>query len=283
MLGIIFALFSSIFWAVSSVAVKKALKTDSALNITFVSVAVNVAYLWPAAFFLTPWDRVGLDGIAVLVLAGIIAPTFGRLVRFMAVDKLGAALSAPLVNTVPLFSAMIAIVVLGEIVNLQIGVGIFAIVMGVVILSLGDEKFKLSRIGILLSLASAASFGAAHTVYKIGATLVSSPVLGAAVGATIACITYYFVAKITKQDAGSLRQASRFSYANGIVTGLALCSTFAALVLERVVIVAPLISTTPLFTLLFSWIFLKKVERITIVITIASVMVVFGAILVGTA
>ncbi len=283
LLGIIFALSSSIFWAASTVAVKKALKTDSALNITFLSVAMNVVYLWPAAFFLTPWERVGLDGIAILVLAGILAPTFGRLVRFMSVEKLGAALSSPLVNTVPMFSAIVAYIFLGEIVDLQIGLGISVIMIGVTILSLGEEKLKLSHIGILLSLASAASFGGAHTVYKVGATMVSSPILGAAVGSTIACISYYSLAKITKQDIGSLRGASWFSYVNGILTGIALCSTFAALVLERVVIVAPLIATNPLFVLLFSWIFLKKVERITTVITIASVLVVFGSILVGTA
>lgn len=283
MFGELFAILSALFWACAVVTLRRALQTNNALTVTFVSVLSNTLYFWPAAVFLTPWDRVGYDGLLPLIAGGLLAPAFGRILWVMAVDKLGAARSAPLFETTPLFSVLFAVSFLGEAVNLQIGLGLLAIVSGVMVLSLGHGKLMLSRAGVVISLVSAAAFGGAANLYRVGAISVNSPILGAAIGVSMASILYLVLSVISKKPIDNPRKWSRFTYLNGVFTGLALSSMWTALFLQKVVIVAPLFSITPVFTLLLSWIFLRKLEKLSFIIIAAAFLVILGSVFVVTA
>ena len=259
------------------------METTTPLTASFVSVLVNAVFLWPLALVLTPLDKVGSYGIFVLVLAGLAAPTAGRLLRFIAVEKLGVAPSAPLISTVPLFSTIIAVAFLGEVVNLQIGIGTVAVVMGVAVLSLGEGKIMVSKLGLITALGSAFAYGIAAVLFRVGALLVDSPIFGAAVGSTVALSVYLGLAIVSKKPIDHPRRWNRFNYLNGVFTGLGLALTISALFLERVVIIAPLLAIIPLFTILFTWIFLRKLERVTMGIVLAAVLAVVGSVLVATA
>lgn len=242
---------------------------------------INAILVWPLALLLTPFDKVGLDGILILVFAGLLAPTLGRLLRFMSVDKLGVAPAAPFIATAPLFSSTLAVLFLGEHLSLQIGLGTLAIVVGIMILS-REERSKFTKIGVIVAVGSAFCFGTADVIRKVGATAVSSPTLGAAMGATIASIIYIVFARGMSQPINSPLKWNRFNVLNGILTGFAITFTFAALFVEKVVIVEPLIQTSPLFTLIFTKFFLGKLERVTATIYFAAVMVVVGGVLIST-
>ena len=183
MLGEILAITAAVSWALSSISLRRALQTSSPLTTAFASVAVNAIVLWPVAIMLTPFSRVGLEGIIPLLFAGLMAPSLARLLQFMAVDRLGVALSTPLIETTPLFGAVFAVSILHEEITIPIGIGITIVVLGVMILG-SRESVKLTRTGVVLALLSAVLFAGADIGRKIGIILVSSPFLGAAVGAT---------------------------------------------------------------------------------------------------
>ena len=280
MIGEISALIAAVCWAGSAVSIRRALQTTDALNATLASVLINAILLWPAALLLTKFDQVGWPGVAVLVAAGLLAPTFGRLLRFMAVEKLGVAPAAPLIATSPFFAAIFAVLLLGEEITLEIGLGTLFTMLGIVLLSSREEKVRLSRLGVMVSLVSAASFGLGDVIRKVGATLVGSPLLGAAVGASVAAPVYLLLGVATKRRIERPTRWTRFNVANGVFTTLALSFTFVALFSELVVIVEPLIGTTPLFTLVLIVLFLKKIEKVSAMILASSILVVSGSALI---
>ena len=282
MIGATFSIAAAILWAFAAIALKRSLQTSSPLTTVFATVVVNAVLLWPLALLFTNFEQVRIEGIMICVAAGILAPTMGRLLRFMAVDKLGVALTAPLVETIPIFGALFAITLLGEEVTLQIGLGMFAVVAGAMVL-VSREGMRFTKIGVILSLGSALIFAAADVVRKIAITAVDSPFLGAAVGVTVAIVTYLVFSLVVKQPIASPKTWTRFNYLTGILTGLALCAIFMALFIERVVIVQSLVATAPLFTLFFTWIFLRKLEHVSSSIFVAGIFVVIGSILVATA
>ncbi|MAH21478.1 MAG: hypothetical protein CMO12_01540 [Thaumarchaeota archaeon] len=282
LIGGILAVLAALSFALTLIALKKALQTTSSLTVTIASVAPAAIIFVPAVIFLAPPHMVSLNTIVVLIVAGLMAPTSARFFRFMAVDKMGVAPAAPIGGTSALFSAVIAAAVLGEVITVQIGIGTLAVVAGVIILSLGEGKTQLSKAGVTMALISAVTFGGASVARKIGVEAASSPLLGAAIGATVATISYAILASATNQTIDHPRSWNRFTYATAIFSSVSLIFIFSALFLERVVIVQPLLSTSPLYQLLFSWIFLKKVEHVSSSIVIAGITVVLGSILVVT-
>jgi drug/metabolite transporter (DMT)-like permease len=282
LIGAITSIIAAVFWALAAIAVRRSLQTSSPLTTVFATVVVNAVLLWPLALLFTNFEQVRIEGIMICVAAGILAPTMGRLLRFMAVEKLGVALTAPLVETIPIFGALLAISILGEVVTLQIGLGMLAVVMGAMVL-VSREGMRFTRIGVMLSLGSAFIFAAADIVRKIAITAVNSPFLGAAVGVTVAIVSYIVFSFVVKQPIANPKTWTRFNYLSGILTGLALSSIFTALFVERVVIVQSLVATSPLFTLFFTWIFLRKLEHVTPFIFVAAIFIVIGSILVSTA
>jgi uncharacterized membrane protein len=229
---------------------------------------------------LTPFSRVGLEGIIPLLFAGLMAPSLARLLQFMAVDRLGVALSTPLIETTPLFGAVFAVSILHEEITIPIGIGITIVVLGVMILG-SRESVKLTRTGVVLALLSAVLFAGADIGRKIGITLVSSPFLGAAVGATVGIAAYFLFSIVTKTPIASPKKWTRFDYLTGILTGVGMASVFSALFVEKVVVVQPLQSTTPLFALFFTWVFLRRLENVTASTCLAAILIVIGSILVA--
>ena len=261
---------------------RRALQTSSPLTVAFSSVVVNAIFLWPIAIIFTSFDQAGLEGLLILIFAGLLAPTLGRLLRFMAVDKLGLALSAPLVETTPLFGAFLAVTILQETLTLQIGIGIVCVVLGVMLFG-AREGIRLTKMGVIISLASAAAFAGSDISRKVGITAVNSPFLGAAIGVTVAIIVYFLFSVSMNQPIASPRTWNRYNYLTGILTGAGVSFIFTALFVERVIIVQPLVASTPILTLFFTWIFLRKLERVTSNIAIAAILVVVGSIIVATA
>ncbi len=280
MLGEILAITAAVSWALSSISLRRALQTSSPLTTAFASVAVNAIVLWPVAIMLTPFSRVGLEGIIPLLFAGLMAPSLARLLQFMAVDRLGVALSTPLIETTPLFGAVFAVSILHEEITIPIGIGITIVVLGVMILG-SRESVKLTRTGVVLALLSAVLFAGADIGRKIGITLVSSPFLGAAVGATVGIAAYFLFSIVTKTPIASPKKWTRFDYLTGILTGVGIASVFSALFVEKVVVVQPLQSTTPLFALFFTWVFLRRLENVTASTCLAAILIVIGSILVA--
>jgi len=73
---------------------------------------------------------------------------------------------------------------------------------------------------------------------------------------------------------------TKFFYLAGVFVSMGFMFRFLALSQGTLIIVAPLVSIMPLFTLLLSRILLKKQETITKYVVLGTVMMVLGALLI---
>lgn len=274
------AIIGASLFGLADVLVRKGLAKGNAFSAVYTSVLMNCLILWPIALFFTDPNKVSIYAIALLAIGGFFSTTLGRLTRFIGFSKLGLAGSTPLGASFPLFAALYATLVRGEEFTAIIGLGTVLIILGVALLS--QSEWKISRIGVIISIVSAVFFGIGENFRKMGVSESGSPPLGAAIGALVAISTYTIYSQASNTSTYTPKRSRFFFAAGGVASSLGLLSNFTALILSDVVIVAPLFNTTSLFGLLFTKVLLRGYEKITSRILISALIVVTGVVLVVT-
>ncbi len=127
---------------------------------------------------------------------------------------------------------------------------------------------------------AALAFGTSSVLIRKGLGTLSTPL----VGATLAMLsgTLILAIMVTRNLEKNLRQKKRevgFLLLTGVCYGLGMAATYLSLSLAPVVMVAPITSSSPLFTLLLAHFFLGRLERITPRLVLGTVLVVAGATL----
>ena len=278
-LGEALAVLSAALYASGEIFVKRGLMSGGTVfRSLYITAIMNNLVLWPPALLSVDPSRIGLIGLGFLMLGGLMGSTLARMMRVVALGNLGVGGSAPLVASYPLFAALFAIAIRGEQLTATLAFGTVLIVLGVSLLFRGE--WKISRLGVLVSLSAAVLFGAAESFRKLGVIEVGSPSFAAAVGAivTLASVTSY--SKATGSATGGDRRTGWLFIGCGIANSAALLTTFMALSIADVVVVAPLSNTTALFAIILAKLFLSEHERITPRIVVSALTVLAGATLI---
>lgn len=135
--------------------------------------------------------------------------------------------------------------------------------------------------GIVFGVVAAMAYGVSSVLIRKGTTTMTPPLVGAAIAMLAGTLTLLiFKARDLKPILSQNRRASGFLMLSGVAAGLGVLSSFFALSQAPVVIVSPIQSTSPLFALLWSALFLKRLERITPRLLLGSVLVVTGIVLI---
>jgi drug/metabolite transporter (DMT)-like permease len=134
-------------------------------------------------------------------------------------------------------------------------------------------------LGVAFALAAALSYGSSqvltrHSVSELAPALVGSTValIWGTVGLAIPTLRGLVAPGL------SLRRGSPFFLAAGVFSALGVIGLFQALAHGPVVVVSPVVSTNPLFTLLWAAIFLREVERINLQVFAGALLVVAGVV-----
>ena len=127
-------------------------------------------------------DEILSPELLIFVLVGLIQPGGTRYLAYLSVEKVGVAVTAPLRATTPLFSSLMAIMVLNEQLTAAVAAGTTLVVCGIILLSTREEKTGgWMNIFVTLPLLSAFVAGSTQVIRKIGLAQISLPILGAAV------------------------------------------------------------------------------------------------------
>lgn len=144
-----------------------------------------------------------------------------------------------------------------------------------------------ATIGRTFGLGTALAYGISSVLIRQGVAGLAPPLVGAAVALLSGTLGLIIIRmrdlRTWNLDRANLVQNKRpivFLLIAGAIASLGVVSNFFALSMAPVVIVSPLQSTSPLFALLWSHLFLKHLERITLKLVLGSILVVFGVILV---
>ena len=120
-------------FGLSAVFIKAAMSSVSVKTATVISLLSSMAVTMIFAFVLHSEEIMSLAPIAFLwfILAGLITFLGGRLLKFQAINLVGASKASAVVSSTPLFAAILAVIFLNETVNLMLGIGTMMIVTGI--------------------------------------------------------------------------------------------------------------------------------------------------------
>jgi len=288
MIAIVLALLAALALGLSAVLVRKRLDESNVFSATLVIAATGNIVLWPFALLFTNLNAVNLEGVLFFVIAGILGTGFSRLVYFKAVDVVGVSVSSSIAATSPMYSSILAFLLLNEVLVPENWVGLIFIVVGVVYLerSLGKPKTGPKRIfrknlvfPVLVSLTLAFAF----IVRKHALNIYNEPLLGVAIAYSSSLLLYLppLILSSTTRSSLSLRKDFQLFWKAGVCMSLGWISIFYALSQERVSIVTSLTQTHPLFVLFFAYLYLKELEPISLELIVSSILIVIGVMLVS--
>ncbi|MFB3886565.1 MAG: EamA family transporter [Thermodesulfobacteriota bacterium] len=279
----LFALSNAFFFALHNMLTKKGLKYSNPHTAVFTSLTINVAVLWTISLLLLPIELLTVSGIFIFVIVGLFQPGLTRLLTYKSIETVGVAITDPLRATTPMFSAFLAILLLGEEMTGLIFFATLLIITGIILLSLRGEAAKNIRARYYFyPLLASFLAGSSQILRKFGLGAMPHPILAAAVTATSSLVIVSLTVWISSRRKETLvlnRRCLPFYLAAGLAISLGMVTIYYALDLGKVVVVIPITSSGPLFSLTLTVLFLRGVERVTLKIVLGAVLIISGVIL----
>lgn len=240
---------------------------------------------------------ISLPAIALVWLLGngILTYLGGRSQQFIAINLVGAARVTPIVGSAALFSALYAITLtrmgvpgFNEHLTVLLGLGTVVVVVGLALTggnflrqSWGRDWKSVAGYG--LAIAAAACYGAATLSGRVLSLQFGSPLI-------MAAGSMFFATLVLSPAFG--REAVRriptsgwsplFVFCSGFAAACAVMSLYFAVTREgsNILVISPIVSCNPLFTLMLARFFLRSSESVTRELVIGTLMAVGGVALV---
>ncbi len=262
----ILALITSVFYAAALVSARAGMQYSTPTTVTLVSILMQNVLLWTAVFVTGGVHAVPLTGILLFTVVGIFQLGV-RLFAYTGVEKIGASRSSALQSVSPLISATIAIVVLGEQTSALILLGTLLVVVGIVLVSWKPERQIASfrRWHLLLPIGAACLTGMNHPIRRYVLTMANEPLFFSALMGTVSLSGFliYLAVSPRSQRLVWSRKAVRPFLLTGLSETMSILCIITAISLGRVVIVAPIAASYPVWSLIFAGLFLRDVEPTT--------------------
>lgn len=284
------ALLTAVGWGASDPLSKLGMERGGtpfqvSLTVIFVSVVAYWSLLFArgeAVFTHALWV------LALFVATGLTATALARVLSYIGVQRAGASISSATVNTRPVWATILAVVFLGEAVTVQGMLGVLVVVGGLIMLAFsgGGDTSGWQVTDLLFPLAAGITFAAGNVARRFAFTRTDITSLeGVAINETaglvgLSAYLLYRHGRNIDEFFEAPRAAYGYFVACGIFSAMSLLALFEALDRGRVVVVDPLSSPTSLFAILFTFLFLRRVEAITRRLVVGAVLVVTGVVLI---
>jgi drug/metabolite transporter, DME family len=287
MLGIALAILSSVASAFSVVLVRKYSNQSTTFNISLAISFVGSVALWPLALAVTNFSGANILSILVFSLSGILTPGFVRLLYYAGLKKLGASVNSSIFSIYPLYTAMLSLVFLSEMLAPNNWIGILLVFVGGFLVEWSSMKPKTEtenlRKSLIYPLLGGVVLAIGSIMRKYALNLYDAPVLGVALAYTFSLLPFLLIIGIstsTRREI-SLKRDMRLFWGAGIGQAVSWLLAFYALSFEGVSVVAPLLSTEPLFIVLFVYFYLKRLECVSKKLALSILLTVLGVVLVS--
>ena len=273
------ALITSVLYASALVSARAGMRYSNPTTVTLVSILMQNLVLWTAVVLTGGAPVVPTAGILLFTLVGIFQLGV-RLFAYTGVEKIGASRSSALQSVSPLISATIAITILGEQASLLIIVGTFLVVMGIVLVSWKPEQQlrDFRRWHLLLPIGAAFLTGINHPVRRYVLSMANEPLFFSALMGLVSLggfLVYLMVFPGSHRLVWN-RQAIWPFLATGLCETLSILFIITAISLGRVVVVVPIATSYPVWSLIQARIFLRDVESINLTVVAGILSVVAG-------
>jgi drug/metabolite transporter (DMT)-like permease len=275
----VLALITSVLYASALVSARAGMRYSNPTTVTLVSILMQNLVLWSAVFLTSGLPAVPRIGVLLFTVVGIFQLGV-RLLAYTGVNKIGASRSSALQSVSPLISAVIAITILGEQTSFLIMVGTFLVVMGIILISWKPEQelIDFRRWHLLLPIGAAFLTGINHPVRRFVLTMANEPLFFSALMGTVSLGGFLVYLAVSPQSHRLVwnRQAVGPFLATGLCETLSILFIITAISLGRVVVVVPIATSYPVWSLIQARIFLRDMESINWKIVAGILSVVAG-------
>jgi drug/metabolite transporter (DMT)-like permease len=275
------ALSAALSYAVSGIAAKRGMRYSTPVTVTLVSLIIHAGGLWLILLLTSGVPAVAPFVIMLFVITGTLQPII-RLFTYAGIFHMGASRGTTIRGSHPFFSTMIAILFLGEKAGFWVILGTLLIVGGVTLISWqpaahrGD--FRWLHLGFPLGAALLA--GVSHPIRRYALGLANEPLFFAAVVGLVSLLWmsgYLLLPLGAERPVWNRRALGPFAIA-GLFETLGIVLVITALSVGQVVIVSPIVATSPLWILLGTWLFLRDIERLNTRTVVGAFCVVSGTV-----
>ena len=288
MFGIALALLSALSLGLSQILVRKNIEKSNFVYISLTVTIMGNIILWPLTLMFTDLNTLNPEGLLLFIVAGLLAPGIARLFYFKGMQTAGISANASIFATYPIFTSIMAVSLLGEALSIENWIGLVCVIAGVIFIGRNinnnDTQTKhTSKKGLIVPVVGSLAIAFSQIVRKESLIVYNQPLLGAAVGYTIALIVYILVMVFSKTSRTRKfsRQDIHLFWKPGVGIAAGWLLSFLALSQEMVSIVVPILQTELLFILFFAYIFLRNLEKISFKLIVNAILIVVGVILIS--
>jgi drug/metabolite transporter (DMT)-like permease len=265
-LPILFGLLTSLCFAIASLLAQRGYHQGAAPWGAWITIAGNCVFLLAGHFLLESNTRLLSADNLIFVVVGLLVPGATRVLSFRGIRTLGSAVTSTIINTTPMFSTFLAILLLGERPGPLVLLGVALTVAGLITVSWIGQQAAFKTIELVYPFSCALIFSLKDVTVRWGlAGGGGQPILAAAIAALTSTIEIFLITRYLHGEK-FIFPAAKVSWWfvwSGIFTGGSFLFMYVALSMERVTIVAPLINSYAVFVLLLTPFMARQIESVT--------------------
>jgi drug/metabolite transporter (DMT)-like permease len=232
----------------------------------WITIAANAAFLLGGHLLIEGNTRIFIADNLIFVAVGLFVPGVTRVLSFRGIRTMGSSITSTIVNTTPMFSTMLAMLILGERPSALVLGGVLLTVGGLITVSWGGEKVSYSKIELVFPFLCALLFSMKDISVRWGlADGGGQPILAAAIAALTSTVEIFLITRYVQGEQFALPRLPvlRWFVWSGIFTGGSFLFMYIAFSLERVSIVAPLVNSYTVFVAVLTPFMARQIERLT--------------------
>ena len=297
MAAVAFSILAAFGFASSAVLSRQGLQAIFPLPGVMVSLIFSFLFTGIMALLFAFSDIGSIPQAALLWIFGLGIVNYfgGRTQNFLSVNLIGASRASLFVASQAPFAALFAVAFTGESLHLLVGLGTVGVVGGLIFASgtsilegwRGDKIFVL---GYLMALGAGASYGATNVMAKQTLEVFDSPLVITMLSMLVGMLVLAPLVGASTSHSGVHREKGQGFSKNlwslrwvalaGIASGIAVISLYFAVQRADVVVISPIVSSSPLVTLFLAHVFLTRLERVTKRLLFGALLTVGGVVLV---
>ncbi|MCS5669328.1 MAG: DMT family transporter [Dehalococcoidia bacterium] len=297
MAAVAFSILAAFGFASSAVLSRQGLQAVFPLPGVMVSLIFSFLFTGIMALLFAFSDIGSIPQAALLWILGLGIVNYfgGRTQNFLSVNLIGASRASLFVASQAPFAALFAVAFTGESLHLLVGLGTVGVVGGLIFASgtsilegwRGDKIFVL---GYLMALGAGASYGATNVMAKQTLEVFDSPLVITMLSMLVGMLVLAPLVGASTAQSGVHREKGQGFSKNlwslrwvalaGIASGIAVISLYFAVQRADVVVISPIVSSSPLITLFLAHVFLTRLERVTKRLLFGALLTVGGVVLV---
>lgn len=266
MLPILLGLLTSICFGIASLLAQRGYHVGAAPWGAWITIAANALFLLAGHWVFEGETRLFVRDNLIFVAVGLFVPGVTRVLSFRGIRTMGSSITSTIVNTTPMFSTVLAMLLLAERPSPLVLIGVLLTVGGLITVSWGGEKTTYPKIELIFPFLCALLFSMKDIAVRWGlGGGGNQPILAAAIAALTSTLEIFLITRFVQGEKfiWPPPRIARWFVGSGVATGGSFLFMYLAYSMERVSIVAPLVNSYTVFVSILTPFMARQIETVT--------------------